>query len=192
MIFGNGASLGEADRLYFAAGPEDETAGVFGSLSAVPGPGALGLAAGLVGLVLARLARRRPLAARGAVEGAGRRSGSNDALMQSATMKHADRVIQRILFLDGVPNLSDYDLIAVGATVRDQLANDLSLERAALGVLRPGVALCLDARDHASRDLLEHILRDEEDHVDWIEAQQHKIGEVGYQGYPAQQIYERS
>ena len=71
LIFGNGASLGEADRLYFAAGPEDETAGVFGSLSAVPGSGALGLAAGLVGLVLARLARRRPLAARGGVEGAG-------------------------------------------------------------------------------------------------------------------------
>ena len=80
----------------------------------------------------------------------------------------------------------------VGATVRDQLANDLSLERAALGVLRPGVALCLDAGDHASRDLLEHILRDEEDHVDWIEAQQHKIGEIGYEGYLAQQIYERS
>jgi bacterioferritin len=63
---------------------------------------------------------------------------------------------------------------------------------AALQVLRPGVQLCLEAGDHASRELLEHIVEDEERHVDWIEAQLHKIEEVGYQGYLAQQIYERS
>ena len=107
-------------------------------------------------------------------------------------MKHADKIIERILFLDGVPNLSDYDPIQVGRDVRQQIAADLSLEMAALQVLRPGVQLCLEAGDHASRELLEHIVEDEEHHVDWIEAQLHKIEEVGYQGYLAQQIYERS
>jgi len=107
-------------------------------------------------------------------------------------MKHADKIIERVLFLDGVPNLSDYDRILIGADVRQQLANDLSLGMAALQVLRPGVQLCLEVGDHASRELLEHIVEDEERHVDWIEAQLHKIQEVGYQGYLAQQIYERS
>jgi bacterioferritin len=107
-------------------------------------------------------------------------------------MKHADKIIERVLFLDGVPNLSDYDPILVGRDVREQLTNDLGLEMAALRVLRPGVQLCLEVGDHATRELLEHIVEDEEHHVDWIEAQLHKIGEVGYQGYLAQQIYERS
>lgn len=106
-------------------------------------------------------------------------------------MRHADTVIQRILFLEGVPNLSDYDPILVGPSVRAQMDSDLRLELAALGVLRPGVALCLDAGDHATRELLEHILTDEEHHVDWIEAQKHKIAEVGYENYLAQQIYEK-
>ena len=107
-------------------------------------------------------------------------------------MKHADMIIQRILFLEGVPNLSDYDPILIGPNVRAQLDNDLALEMGALAVLRRGVQLCLEAADHASRELLEHIVEDEERHVDWIEAQKHKIGEVGYEGYLAQQIYERS
>jgi bacterioferritin len=107
-------------------------------------------------------------------------------------MKHADLIIQRILFLEGVPNVSDYDTIVIGPTVRDQLAADLSLEQAALAVLRPGVALCLEAGDHASRELLEHMIVDEEHHVDWIEAQQHKILEVGYETYLAQQIYDKT
>jgi bacterioferritin len=107
-------------------------------------------------------------------------------------MKHADRLIERILFLDGVPNVSDYDRIVVGRTVREQIDNDLALEMAALALLRPAVQLCLEAGDHVSRELLEHIVVDEEHHVDWLEAQRHKIGEVGYEGYLAQQIYERS
>ena len=104
-------------------------------------------------------------------------------------MKHADLVIQRILFLEGVPNLADYDRILVGPTPREQFDNDLALEHGALAVLRPGVALCLEVGDHATRDLLERIIVDEEHHIDWIEAQQHKISEVGYQQYLAQQIY---
>jgi bacterioferritin len=105
-------------------------------------------------------------------------------------MKHTDEVVQRILFLEGVPNLSDYDPIRIGRTPREQLDNDLALEMAALAVLRPGIGLCLEAGDHATRDLLEHIIVDEERHVDWLEAQKHKIDEVGYQAYLAQQIYD--
>lgn len=104
-------------------------------------------------------------------------------------MKHAAEVIERILFLDGTPNISAYDKIVIGTTVKQQLDNDLALETAALAVLRPGIKTCFEASDDASRELLEHILVDEEKHVDWIEAQKHKIEEVGYQNYLAQQIY---
>ena len=106
-------------------------------------------------------------------------------------MQHADTLIQRILFLEGVPNLSDYDPIFVGRTVREQIDNDLALEMGALAMLRPGIQLCVEAGDYATRDLLECILKDEEHHVDWLEAQKHKINEVGYDAYLAQQIYSR-
>lgn len=105
-------------------------------------------------------------------------------------MKHADRVIERILFLEGTPNVSAYDKITIGSTVKQQLENDLGLEMAALAVLRPGIKTCLEASDDSSRELLEHILVDEEKHVDWIESQLHQIEEVGYQNYLAQQINE--
>ena len=85
--------------------------------------------------------------------------------------------------------MSGYDKILVGATVKQQLESDLALETAALAVLRPGIKTCIETSDDASRELLEHILADEEQHVDWIEAQLHKIEEVGYQNYLAQQIY---
>jgi bacterioferritin len=106
-------------------------------------------------------------------------------------MKHADKVIERILFLEGTPNITAYDKILVGANVKQQLENDLGLETAALAVLRSGIKTCVEAADDASRELLEHILVDEENHVDWIEAQLHQINEVGYQNYLAQQIQEK-
>ncbi len=107
-------------------------------------------------------------------------------------MKHADRIVERILFLDGMPNVSGYDKIMIGSNIKQQLENDLGLESAALEVLKPGIKTCLEAGDDASRELLEHIVVDEEHHVDWIEAQLHKIEEVGYQNYLAQQIYKKS
>ncbi len=107
-------------------------------------------------------------------------------------MKHAEQVVERILFLEGIPNVSGYDKIMVGSTVKQQLENDLGLEQAALTVLHPGIKTCLEAADDASRELLEHIVVDEEKHVDWIEAQLHKIEEVGYENYLAQQIYKKS
>jgi bacterioferritin len=103
-------------------------------------------------------------------------------------MKHADQVIERILFLEGMPNLSAYDKILVGSSVKQQLENDLSLEIAALAVLHPGIKTCMEAGDDSSRELLEHIVVDEEKHVDWIESQLHQINELGYQNYLAQQI----
>ncbi|HWO40571.1 MAG TPA: bacterioferritin [Candidatus Eisenbacteria bacterium] len=106
-------------------------------------------------------------------------------------MKHADQLIERILFLEGIPNISAYDKILVGSKVKQQLENDLALEQAALTVLKPGIKTCLDVGDDASRELLEHIVVDEERHIDWIEAQLRKIDEVGYQNYLAQQIYKK-
>jgi bacterioferritin len=107
-------------------------------------------------------------------------------------MKHADRLIERILFLEGTPNVQAYDKIQVGSNVKQQLENDLGLEQAALTVLRPGIKTCLDAHDDATRELLEHIVVDEEHHIDWIETQFHQIKEVGYENYLAQQIFKKS
>ena len=103
-------------------------------------------------------------------------------------MKHADTVIERLLFLEGIPNMAGYDKIMIGSTVKQQLDNDLGLELAALDILRPGIRICVEANDDGSRELLEHILVDEEKHIDWIESQLHQIEEVGYQNYLAQQI----
>jgi bacterioferritin len=107
-------------------------------------------------------------------------------------MKHADSLVERILFLEGVPNVASYDKILVGPTVKQQLENDLGLEMAALGVLKPGIQTCLESRDDASRELLEHISVDEERHIDWIEAQFHQIQEIGYENYLAQQIVKKN
>jgi bacterioferritin len=106
-------------------------------------------------------------------------------------MKHADQIVERILFLEGTPNVQAYDKIQVGSNVKQQLENDLGLEQAALVVLRPGIKTCLDAHDDATRELLEHIVVDEEHHIDWIETQFHQIKEVGYENYLAQQIFKK-
>ena len=103
-------------------------------------------------------------------------------------MKHADQVIDRILFLEGSPSISAYDKIMVGANVKQQLENDLGLEQGALVVLRAGIKTCLEANDETSKGLLERILSEEENHIDWIECQLHQISEVGYENYLAQQI----
>jgi bacterioferritin len=107
-------------------------------------------------------------------------------------MKHGDRIVERILFLEGTPNVQAYDKIQVGTNVRQQLENDLGLEQAALTVLRPGIKICLDAHDDGTRELLEHIIVDEEHHIDWIETQFHQIKEIGYENYLAQQIFKKS
>jgi bacterioferritin len=107
-------------------------------------------------------------------------------------MKHADRLVERILFLEGVPNIAAYDKISIGATVKQQFENDLGLEQAALTVLKPGIKTCLDAQDDATRELLEDLSVDEERHIDWLETQLHQIQEIGYENYLAQQIFKKS
>ena len=107
-------------------------------------------------------------------------------------MKHADNIIDRILFLDGIPHISDHDRFAIGRNVRQQLENDLALEMAALQVLNPGVQLCIELQDNGTRELLERITVDEEHHVGWIESQIHQINDLGYENYLAEQRYEKS
>jgi len=106
-------------------------------------------------------------------------------------MKHADELIQRILFLEGTPNMTKYDKINVGANVKKQLESDLVLEEEAVKELKPAIKVCLEELDHASRELLEHILVDEEEHIDWIEGQLHIIKEAGYENYLAMQIHKK-
>jgi bacterioferritin len=103
-------------------------------------------------------------------------------------MKHADRVIERILFLDGVPNMQRLNPVRVGETVPEQFQLDLELELAALKRLNDGIAVCTEAGDNASRALLEHILVDEEEHADWLETQLEAIRQVGEANYLAQQL----
>ena len=104
-------------------------------------------------------------------------------------MKHADKLIDRILMLDGVPNMQRLNPIRVGETVPEQHECDLALELEARDVLNNGIALCREKGDNATRDLLEHILIDEEEGIDWIEAQLQQIEDVGLQNYLAGQIH---
>ena len=103
-------------------------------------------------------------------------------------MKHADAVIGRILFLEGVPNLQRYHKLHVGETVKEQFESDLQLEYAAIAMLNQGVAKCREYGDNASEDLFTRILVSEEVHTDWLETQLELIKQVGEQNYLAQQI----
>jgi bacterioferritin len=103
-------------------------------------------------------------------------------------MKHADMVISRILFLEGVPNLQKLNKLRVGETVKEQLESDLQLEYTAINFLNQGVAAARTAGDNASEDLFTRILVSEEEHTDWIETQLELIRQVGEQNYLAQQI----
>lgn len=103
-------------------------------------------------------------------------------------MKHADKVIERILFLDGVPNMQRLSPVSVGEDPIEQHKLDLALEMDAYKRLNDAIALCVSAGDNGTRDLLEGILREEEESIDWHEAQLHLVTEVGAQNYLSQQI----
>ena len=98
-------------------------------------------------------------------------------------MKHADELIERILFLDGLPNVQRLNQIAVGETVEEVLTADLRLETKALDDLREGIAYCESVRDFVSRDLLLHILESEEEHIDFLERQFDLIKLIGIERY---------
>src|SRR3954452_6889996 len=105
-------------------------------------------------------------------------------------MKHADELIDRIIFLDGVPNVQRYRSVRIGETVPEQFELDMGLERDAIERLREGITTCYDKLDHVTRDLLQDILEDEEEHVDWLETQQETIRQVGLELYLSQHIRE--
>jgi bacterioferritin len=103
-------------------------------------------------------------------------------------MKDAEKLIDRILYLEGVPNLQRYNTVAVGETVPEQLELDRELEVAAIERYNRGIALAVAKADNGTRELLAKNLVGEEDHLDWIEAQQHLISVMGVENYLAQQI----
>jgi bacterioferritin len=98
-------------------------------------------------------------------------------------MKHADRLIQRILFLDGLPNVQRMNQVAVGETVEEILRADMGLEEKALDDLREAIAYCESVRDFVSRELFVEILEDEEEHVDFIDRQFDLIKQFGIERY---------
>lgn len=105
-------------------------------------------------------------------------------------MGHADNVIERILFLEGVPNMQRLSPVRVGEDPIEQHKVDLALELEAVERLNEGVALARERGDNGTRDLLESILRNEEESVDWLEAQLHIVEEIGAEPYLAEQIHD--
>ena len=103
-------------------------------------------------------------------------------------MKHADKLVERILFLDGLPNLQRLGKISIGTSVVEILTSDLALEMDTVPRLNKGIALCRDAGDNGSEDLLTHILVSEEEHADWLETQIKLIEHLGEANYLAEQL----
>ncbi len=105
-------------------------------------------------------------------------------------MRHAEALMERLLFLDGVPNMTEPMQLTIGANVQAQLNSDLKLELDAVVMYNDAVKLAREEGDDASRDLFAMLLKSEEEHVDWLEAQLHQIKEIGYERYLGQQIGE--
>jgi bacterioferritin len=105
-------------------------------------------------------------------------------------MRHADRVIERILFLDGVPNMQRLSPVRVGEDPIEQHKLDLASEMDNVGRLNKGIALCVAKADNGTRELFEAILVDEEESVDWLEAQLYLVEQVGKERYLAEQIHD--
>jgi bacterioferritin len=103
-------------------------------------------------------------------------------------MKHAEEIIERILFLDGEPNMSELFPIRVGRNVKQQIENDLALEIEAVANYNASVALCREVGDNGTRELFEKLLADEEGHVDFLESLLFQIQEMGYERFLSQQI----
>ena len=103
-------------------------------------------------------------------------------------MKHAQNLTDRVLFLEGLPNLQRLGKLSIGENVKEILEADLKLEMDAREHLKAAIKVCFDATDHASRELFEHILVDEEHHIDWIESQLKIIDDIGIENYLSEQI----
>jgi bacterioferritin len=105
-------------------------------------------------------------------------------------MKHAESLTERVLYLEGIPNLQRLSPLRIGETVPEQLGNDLAVEMSALKRLNDGIALCARLGDNGTRELLEDILVEEEHHVDWLETQLETIRQIGLEHYLAQQLHD--
>lgn len=103
-------------------------------------------------------------------------------------MKHADLLVERILFLEGIPNMQDLGKLMIGENVKEMLSCDLKLELKAIPDLKAGIQYCESVQDYVSRDVLMHILESEEEHVDWLETQLNLIERVGLQNYQQSQM----
>ncbi|BBR41339.1 bacterioferritin [Aeromonas allosaccharophila] len=107
-------------------------------------------------------------------------------------MKHADELVKRVLFLEGLPNLQDLGKLRIGETVEEMLRCDLSLEMDAIPDLRVAIAYAESVQDYISRDLFQEILEDEEEHVDWLETQLDLIDRIGLENYQQSQLHHGS
>ena len=105
-------------------------------------------------------------------------------------MKHAEMLIDRILFLEGVPEIARYDVIRVGTDIKEQFENDLQLEMKGVHAYNNAIALCISVNDAGSRELLDKILVESEEHVDWLETQLDLIQRLGLQNYLITQVGE--
>ncbi len=105
-------------------------------------------------------------------------------------MKHAERIVERILFLEGAPRMDHLAKITIGKDVPQQLENDLALERGAVADYNKSIEICRKVGDNATADFLKEILKDEEDHVDMLETELSLIAQMGLQNYLAQQMRE--
>ena len=103
-------------------------------------------------------------------------------------MKHAEALIERILFLDATPTMTESMQLTVGQNVQAQIESDLKLEINAVAMYNRDIRVAGEEGDNASRDLFERLLKDEEEHVDWLEAQLHQIKEIGYERFLSQQV----